>query len=61
MFFRIFGVIYALVAALGIYSGEHPMLGLIANNYADVGLHAVIAAVALYLGFAMKPSPTVTT
>jgi hypothetical protein len=60
MFFRIFGVIYALVALLGIYSGNEPVLGLIANNYADVGLHAVIAVVALYLGFAMKPRTPAT-
>jgi hypothetical protein len=53
MFFRIFGVIYALVAALGLYSGSEPLLGLIANNTADVALHAVIAVVALYLGFAL--------
>jgi hypothetical protein len=60
MFFRIFGVIYALVALLGIYSGNEPLLGLIANNYAGVGLHAVIAVVALYLGFAMKPRKPAT-
>ncbi len=52
-FFRIFGVIYAVVAALGLYSGNEPVLGLIANNTADVVLHAVIAVVALYLGFAL--------
>jgi len=55
MFFRVFGAIYALVALLGIYSANEPLLGLVANNYADVGLHAVIAVVALYLGFAFKP------
>lgn len=55
MFFRIFGVIYALVALLGVYSGNEPLLGLIANNTADVVLHAVIAVIALYLGFVQKP------
>jgi len=53
MFFRIFGVVYAFVAALGLYSGNEPVLGLIANNTADVALHALIAVVALYLGFAL--------
>ena len=55
-FFRVFGVIYALVAVLGIFYGDQPLLGIIANNRADVGLHAVIAVIALYLGFALRPS-----
>jgi len=55
-FFRIFGIVYALVAALGFFYGDQPLLGLVANNLADAGLHVVIAAVALYLGFAMKPA-----
>jgi hypothetical protein len=59
LFFRIFGVIYALVAVLGVVYDDQPLLGLIANNGADAGLHAVIAAVALYLGFAMKPAVAV--
>ena len=54
-FFRIFGVIYALVAALGVFYGEQPLLGVIANNRADVGLHVLIAVIALYLGFALRP------
>jgi hypothetical protein len=51
LFFRIFGVIYVLVALLGLYYGEEPVLGLIANNIADVGLHLVIGIIALFLGF----------
>ena len=58
-FFRVFGVIYALVAVLGLVYGEQPILGLVANNYADVGLHAVIALAALYLGFAVRPATPV--
>lgn len=50
MYFRIFGVVYALVALLGIFSGAM-VLGVIANNAADVVLHLVIAATALWLGF----------
>lgn len=54
MFFKIFGIIYALVAVLGIWYGDSPILGVVANNMADVILHFVIAAVSLYLGFIYK-------
>jgi len=52
-YFRIFGLIYGLVAVLGfVTGGTEPLLGIIANNTADNWLHAVIAAVSLALGFA---------
>jgi hypothetical protein len=53
MYFRIFGVIYGLVAILGLMNmGQHTMLlGLISNNDADTFLHIAIAAVSLFLGF----------
>jgi hypothetical protein len=54
LYFRIFGVVYALVAVLGFVYGDQPILGLIANNAADTWLHVVIAVVALYLGFGVK-------
>lgn len=54
IYFRVFGVVYALVAALGLYVGNGMLLGLISNNMADVWLHAVIALVALWLGFMAK-------
>lgn len=54
--FRIFGVIYALVALVGLFVGRGVLLGL-AHNTADVVLHAIIAVAALYLGFAAKASP----
>ena len=50
-FFRIFGVVYALVAALGFYYGDEPILGVVANNTADVWLHVGLAVVMLFLGF----------
>lgn len=50
-FFRIFGVVYGLVALLGFYYGDQPIFGLIANNTADTLLHTAIALFALYLGF----------
>ena len=56
-FFRVFGVIYGLVAVLGFIAGDRPVLGLIANNAADTWLHVAIAGVSLLLGFAVKETP----
>src|SRR5436853_4666780 len=39
MFFKIFGVVYALVAILGFMKGDGYLLGMISNNMADVWLH----------------------
>jgi Domain of unknown function (DUF4383) len=50
-FFRIFGVVYGLVAILGFVVGEGMLLGLITNNVADTWLHVAIAVVSLILGF----------
>lgn len=60
MYFQIFGVIYALVTIWGFFTGEGALLGLVANNTADVVLHLVIAAVALYAGFGMKAASAPT-
>jgi hypothetical protein len=54
LFFRVFGVVYALVAVLGFFTGDGMILGIISNNAADTWLHVAIAAVALYLGFVAK-------
>jgi hypothetical protein len=53
IYFKIFGVVYGLVAVLGFMTpGEHTMLlGLISNNTADTWLHVAIAAVSLIFGF----------
>ena len=61
IFFQVFGVIYALVAVLGFYSGDQPLLGIVSNNGADSVLHVVIAVVALYLGFGMKAETPAAT
>lgn len=53
-YFQVFGVVYALVAVLGLMAGDNAILGLVANNTADNLLHVVIAATALYLGFGRK-------
>ena len=58
MFFKIFGVVYALVAVLGFFAGEAPILGIIAHNNADMWLHIVIAAASLWLGFRPVPAGT---
>jgi len=58
MFFKIFGVVYALVAILGMIKGQGMLLGLISNNMADVVLHVVLAAAMLYLGFGVRDRAT---
>ena len=59
-FFRIFGIIYAIVAVLGFYNGDQPLLGLISNNTADTWLHVVLAVVMLFLGFGAGRGTTAT-
>lgn len=56
LFFKVFGVVYALVAVLGFAMGS-PILGLIHANMADHVLHVVLAAAFLYAGFGMKSQP----
>jgi Domain of unknown function (DUF4383) len=55
-FFKIFGIIYALVAILGFYYGDSALLGLISNNTANTWLHVVLAVVMLFLGFGASSS-----
>jgi hypothetical protein len=59
MYFRIFGVIYGLVAVMGFMVGDGMLLGLISNNTADTWLHVGISAVSLLLGFMPAPAETV--
>ncbi len=61
MFFKVFGVIYALVAVLGFFAGDGLLLGFISNNSADTWLHVLIAIVALYLGFGTKKEGSMQT
>jgi hypothetical protein len=60
IFFQVFGIVYAVVAALGFFYGDTPLLGVVSNNVADTWLHVVIAAMALYLGFMMQPEQATT-
>jgi hypothetical protein len=55
-FFKIFGLVYALVAILGFMKGNGMLLGCVANNMADVWLHVGLAVVMLFLGFVAKDS-----
>ena len=50
-YFRIFGVVYAVVTVVGFLQGD-TVLGLIGVNMADHILHLIIAVVALWFGFA---------
>lgn len=53
LFFQIFGVIYAIVAIVGFWrSGD--IFGIMQVNLADNLLHLVVAAISLYVGFAIK-------
>jgi hypothetical protein len=51
MYFRIFGIVYAIVAVIGFFVGRGELLGLMANNMGDAFLHVAIAVISLYLGF----------
>lgn len=58
LYFKVIGIIYAVIALLGIFFGNSPLLGFIAHNWADFWLHLVIAALTLYLGFMFRPAGT---
>ena len=53
-------VIYALLAVLGLFPATNTLFGLVPLHGADVGLHAVLALVAAYLGFG-PPSKAAST
>ena len=53
MFFKIFGLVYALVAVLGFLpANATSIMGLMSNNPADTYLHVALAVVMLAIGFA---------
>lgn len=58
MFFRIFGIVYALVAVLGFMKGDGLLLGMISNNMATTWLHVGLAAAMLLIGFVPSGSNT---
>lgn len=55
-FFRIFGVVYGLIAVLGLIAGGDGKVMGMAMNMADHLLHVAVAAVSLWAGFAWHPA-----
>ena len=53
LYFQVFGVVYALVAVIGLVQGN-TILGILVVNMADNLLHVAIAAAALWAGFGLK-------
>lgn len=51
--FKVFGIVYAIVAVIGLVQGD-TVLGLFGTNTADHVLHVALAIVLLYVGFGMK-------
>lgn len=59
LWFKVFGLIYAVVAVLGFMNPNGPVLGMISNNPADTYLHVVLAAAMILIGFASPKQATV--
>lgn len=55
MYFRVVGVLYALLAIAGFVVGAGTLLGM-AHNVANAFLHLFFALVTLSLGFALRPT-----
>jgi hypothetical protein len=53
LYFKVFGIIYALVTLVGLAVGHRAVMGM-ALNVPDTILHLVAAVIALYLGFAER-------
>jgi hypothetical protein len=51
LWFKIFGLVYAVVAILGFKTPNGMLLGLISNNPAVTWLHVVLAVAMLAIGF----------
>jgi hypothetical protein len=62
MFFKIFGIIYAIVAVLGFMpSNATSIMGLMSNNPAVTYLHVALAILMLAIGFAPSGSSSTRT
>jgi len=59
VYFRFFGLLYALIAVLGLYARHGMLLGRITNNLADAWLHVAVAITFLILGLAPTREPAV--
>jgi len=58
LWFKLFGLVYAVVAVLGFMTPNGLLLGLISNNPADTWLHVGLAAEMLLIGFAVPKQAT---
>ena len=58
LWFKLFGLVYAVVAVLGFMTPNGLLLGLISNNPADTWLHVGLAAAMLLIGFAVPKQAT---
>jgi len=54
VYLRIVGIVYAILAFIGFFIGNAPLLGMFAHNLADAWLHLGIALVGLSFGYAWK-------
>ena len=59
LWFKIFGLVYAVVAILGFMNPNGMLLGMMSNNPADTWLHVVLAAAMLLIGFAVPKQAAV--
>jgi hypothetical protein len=59
LWFKIFGLVYALVAVMGFVVKDGMIFGLISNNMNDTWLHVVLAAAMLLIGFAVPKQAAV--
>src|SRR2546421_5347420 len=51
LWFKIFGLVYAIVAIMGFVVKDGMLFGYISNNMNDTWLHVVLAAAMLLIGF----------
>lgn len=58
LWFKVFGLVYAVVAVLGFMNPNGMLLGMISNNPAVTWLHVVLAAAMLLIGFAAPKQAT---
>jgi hypothetical protein len=58
-FFKIFGIVYAVVAIWGFAVGNGNTLWVVSNNPAVTWLHVVLALAMLFLGFGTRDTATV--
>jgi hypothetical protein len=61
LYFQVFGIVYGLVTLVGLIAGDNDLFGIVAHNVADIFLHALITAAALYLGFGTRRDDTHAT